>query len=88
METNKGILIEQLGYQYLEQFRMYASQHQVEIEQSGLLDYLTNNRVYIGLNLDQIVGCLIIDNNGQQTLWGELNRDAYNQVVSSSAVSL
>lgn len=88
MDRDNKITIEQIGYQYLEQFRTYAKKNQVDIEQSALLTYLANNKVYLGLNSQQIIGCLIIDSTGQQVIWGELERVAYDQVVSSSAVSL
>lgn len=62
----------QIEYSYLEQFRLFVNAYGVELEENQVIQYVTDNKVYIKTIDQQIVGCQIIDQIGNTDSYGEV----------------
>ncbi len=86
MGENK-IIVEQLGYQYLDQFKDYANQAGIAIAEADVMAYVSEHQVYVAVDDGVIVGSLIIDGN-QCSYVGEVDQIVYSEVLRNHGISI
>lgn len=62
----------QVEYAYLEQFRIFIQTFGIHIEEQQVVQFVSNNKVYINVVNQTIIGCQIVDKTGKVASYGEV----------------
>lgn len=82
------VLVRNIGYEDLEQFKLLAKDYGIDIVDSQLVSYVSENQVFVGVKGDKLVGALIIDADNVSNCIGEVELDVYQQRVENDEVRL
>lgn len=75
-----------IDYAQLEEFRLLAAENCLEISEQGLIDFVTDNRVYTAVKDSGLIGALIVGNETQ--VIGSVSLETYKTSINDDNIRL